>query len=138
MKNLYSSPWLKPFIILVISSHLLGCYSWKQTHTPIKEVMAEKPELIRVEKTDSSMIQLYNAFVENDSLKGYLFSGSAPTSESLKYYSKLSINEIQKIYTRGINPFTTTLLISSVVIIIMMWYVTGAVGGFLWSTTTWD
>jgi len=138
MKNLHESLWLNPFIILLISSHLFGCYSWKQTHKPIEEVVAEKPESIRVEKTDSSLVELYNTFIVNDSLKGYLFSGSSPTSESVKYFSKISINEIQNIYIRGLNPFTTALLISGVVIIIMMGYVAGAVGGFLWSTTTWD
>jgi hypothetical protein len=137
MKTISDSTWLKPFIVLLISSQLFGCYHMKRVNKPIEEIMAEKPKRVMVEKTDSSKIELYNAFLENDSLKGYLFSGSGPTPESLKYYSKVAINEIQNIYIRALNPFTTILLISGVVMIMMTIYVSFAVGGFISTFSYW-
>ena len=109
----------------------------KKVNKPIEEIMAEKPEIVVVEKADSSKIGLYKAFLENDSLKGYIFSGSGPTPESLKYYSKVAINEIQNIYIRALNPFTTILLISGVVMIMMTIYVSFAVGGFISTFSHW-
>jgi len=137
MKTWYGSIWLKPFIILLISGHLSGCYHMQRVNKPIEEIMAEKPKLVVVEKADSSKIELYNAFLENDSLKGYLFSGSGPTPESLKYYNKIAINEIQNIYIRALNPFTTILLISGVVMIMMTIYISYAVCGFISTFSYW-
>jgi len=137
MKTISDSTWLKPFIVLLISSQLFDCYHMKRVNKPIEEIMAEKPKRVMVEKTDSSKIELYNAFLENDSLKGYLFSGSGPTPESIQYYNKIAIHEIQNIYIRALNPFTTILLISGVVMIMMTLYLSFAVGGFISTFSYW-
>jgi hypothetical protein len=137
MKTISESLWLKPFIVLLISSQLSGCYHMKRVTKPPEEIMAEKPKRVVVEKSDSTKIELYNAFLENDTLKGYLFSGSGPTPESIKYYNKIAINEIQNIYIRALNPFTTILLISGVVMIMMTIYVSFAVGGFISTFSYW-
>jgi hypothetical protein len=109
----------------------------KRSTKPLEEIMAEKPKRVVVEKSDSTKIELYNVFLENDSLKGYLFSGSGPTPESIKYYNKIAINEIQNIYIRALNPFTTILLISGVVMIMMTIYVSFAVGGLISTFSYW-
>jgi hypothetical protein len=137
MNVLYRSIWLKPFIISVICCHLAGCYHLQKVNKPIEEIMAEKPKLVVVETANKSRTDLYNAFIDNDSLKGYLFSETVQNPESLKYYSKISINDIQNIYTRALNPVTTILMISGVVVIIMMIYVSYTVGGFLSTMSDW-
>ena len=109
----------------------------QRVNKPLEEIMAEKPKVVVVEKADSSTIKLYNAFLENDSLKGYLFSGRGPTPESLKYYSKIAVNDIQNIYKRSLNPFTTILMISGVVMIAMLIYISYAIGGFISTFSYW-
>ena len=91
MKNFSFLPWLKPLIILLIFCHLFGCYTSKQVNKPIDEIMSEKPKLVKVEKTDSSFIELYYGFIQNDSLKGRVLEEQKVGSQTYMVQDSASI-----------------------------------------------
>jgi hypothetical protein len=102
MKPILSSIWLKPIIILLISSHLFGCYTWKETHRLVEEIFAKNPEDLKMVKSDREKLIIHNPIVKQDILKDdsllYTFSHAlykiCTTSIPFKEINKVYLNKL--------------------------------------------
>ena len=113
--------WHKPFIVLLIISHLFSCSQWKLIKEPIEVAISKKPELIKVEKTDKERIEVYNPFIDGDSLKGFLHHRIGLTTSFSIDSTSISLGDIRQIYlghTISTAPISTFLGVVFIVVVV--------------------
>ena len=87
--------WQKPFIVLLIVSHLLGCSEWALIRKPAsRSIINDKPEKIQIELKNGEKFILHNPVVKQDTLWGVinLTTGDILTSEQQQLLKSDSIS----------------------------------------------
>lgn len=95
--------------ILLAATLLTGCKTWQvQTGvTPEQYVRQERPEQVRVRRTDNTTLVLYNPVISNDSLRG------APTELAIRPVS-VPLSEVTTVSVRRFSLSRTVLTVLGV------------------------
>ena len=66
--------WQKPFIVLLIFTHLLGCMDWVLIKQPAEQsIILDKPKKIKIILNNGDEYLIYNPVIEQDSLMGGIY-----------------------------------------------------------------
>ena len=91
--------WYKPFIILLIISHLIGCAKWSVIEKPQdRYILENEPEWIEIELYTGKRVIMKDTFIMGDSLKGIRehVKGDQGGSLHFEYNFSVHLNEIKQ------------------------------------------
>lgn len=95
--------------LLVATSLLAGCKTWRVETgaTPEEYVRRERPEQVRVRRTDNTTLVLFNPIISGDSIRG------APTELAIRPVS-VPLSEVSTVSTRRFSLGRTVLMVVGV------------------------
>ena len=116
--------WHKPFIILLIISHLIGCAKWSVIEKPEdKYILENAPEWVEIELYSGEKIILKDTHVIEDSLQGTReqIKGDPRGSVYFKYNYSIHLNEIKQFRERKFDKGATAgLVLVSLIILVAL------------------
>lgn len=93
---------------VLLTIYLFGCTRWKQPDIAPDQVLAKRPQLVRVTRPDSTVLQLRHPWIAGDSLYGR--AGADTTG--------LPLTDVAKLEIRATNVVGTVILVGGVTLLL--------------------